>query len=211
MNTQDGSNSAAQGWRSMGRIIVSRLLAVLFVAILLLTEHTSDVHGLNDLFMGAVGLLLVHFGVRGRIWATLFIGGRKDSSLVTCGPYSLCRNPLYFYSGLAVMGVAAASGSYVVTLIVTSIYWVICHFTIAAEERKLRVLYGKAFEDYFTRVPRLFPLLGPAQEVNEVSFSPKRFHHTYRDATWFIVAWLAVTAIHILKARGALTYLLELP
>ena len=30
-----------------------------------------------------------------RIWATLFIGGRKNDELQVDGPYSVCRNPLY--------------------------------------------------------------------------------------------------------------------
>lgn len=195
----------------MGRILISRLLAISFVALLLLSQHTSDEHGLTDLLTSAFGLVLVHIGMRGRIWATLFIGGRKDSSLVTDGPYSLSRNPLYFYSGLAVVGVSAASGIYMVTIIVAVTYWVICHFTIAAEERKLRALHGKAFDAYCARVPRLIPSLGPAQEPLEGSFSPRRFHDTYRDATWFIVAWLAVTGVHILKAKGALPTFFDLP
>src|SRR6476660_1715925 len=30
-----------------------------------------------------------------RLWATGYVGGRKRRELVTEGPYSLCRNPLY--------------------------------------------------------------------------------------------------------------------
>jgi protein-S-isoprenylcysteine O-methyltransferase Ste14 len=30
-----------------------------------------------------------------RLWSTLYIGGRKRVVLVSDGPYSLCRNPLY--------------------------------------------------------------------------------------------------------------------
>lgn len=211
MNDLNCTYVAPQGWRRMGRILISRLLAAPFVALLLFSQHKSDEHGLNDLFTGAIGLLLVHIGLRGRIWATLFIGGRKDSTLVTEGPYSRSRNPLYFYSGLAVVGVVAASGIYSLTIIVALIYWVICHFTIVAEERKLRVLYRESFEAYCAQVPRFIPSLNPVLEPKEASFSPVRFHATYRDATWFIVAWLAVTTIHILKAKGALPTFIVLP
>ena len=31
-------------------------------------------------------------------WATLYVGGRKETVLVTDGPYSACCNPLYLES-----------------------------------------------------------------------------------------------------------------
>ena len=39
--------------------------------------------------------LLFVYGGALRLWATLYVGGRKGRVVVCEGPYSLCRNPLY--------------------------------------------------------------------------------------------------------------------
>src|SRR4029079_1084824 len=41
------------------------------------------------------GLLLILICILGRTWATLYIGGRKKSEMVTQGPYSGGRHTLY--------------------------------------------------------------------------------------------------------------------
>ena len=197
------------GWKK-GRILITRLLLVPLVVLVIITGHVADDHGLFDLMLSAAGLFLVHMGIRGRVWAMLFIGGRKDGTLVTEGPYSITRNPLYFYSGLAVMGIAAATGMLLAVVIISAIFGVICHFTIKAEEKKLRMIHGDDFTSYCAKVPRFFPVRSRVIEPPLRTFSPELFHRTYRDATWFLVAWLAVVAVHLLQATGNLHALWEL-
>jgi protein-S-isoprenylcysteine O-methyltransferase Ste14 len=43
------------------------------------------------------GIVLIVICILGRTWASLYIGGRKIDELVTVGPYSTMRNPLYFF------------------------------------------------------------------------------------------------------------------
>lgn len=45
-----------------------------------------------------LGLLLVGVATVGRLWCSLYISGHENSELITTGPYSLSRNPLYFFS-----------------------------------------------------------------------------------------------------------------
>src|SRR5882757_8547660 len=45
-----------------------------------------------------VGVVLIVLCVMGRTWASLYIAGRKGEKLVSDGPYSVCRNPLYLFS-----------------------------------------------------------------------------------------------------------------
>jgi protein-S-isoprenylcysteine O-methyltransferase Ste14 len=92
-----------------------------------------------------------------RWWATLFIGGRKGQELITQGPYSICRNPLYFGSLLLAFSVAAflQSASLAAALCVVALAYL--SITVPVEEQKLASLHGAAFEEYCRRVPRFFP------------------------------------------------------
>src|ERR1041384_2965565 len=62
----------------------------------------------------AYGVMLIMIGIGGRLWSTLYIGGRKSAELVRTGPYSITRNPLYLFSSIAAAGAGAQMGSYVV-------------------------------------------------------------------------------------------------
>lgn len=62
------------------------------------------------------GRVLIAICILGRCWCTLYIGGRKGETLVSVGPYSLCRNPLYFFSFVGAAGVGAQTGSLLITL-----------------------------------------------------------------------------------------------
>ena len=44
------------------------------------------------------GLVLILVCILGRTWCTLYIGGLKKRELVTAGPYSVVRNPLYVFT-----------------------------------------------------------------------------------------------------------------
>ena len=97
-----------------------------------------------------------------RLWATLWIAGRKKQTVVDDGPYRACRNPLYV--GSFVMGIGL--GLFLKSLVfaaglglVMSLYlW----FVVPAEERYMRSRFGAAFDDYCRRVPRWIPKHRPA-------------------------------------------------
>lgn len=92
-----------------------------------------------------------------RFWATLYIGGRKENILVTDGPYSICRNPLYLGSFLLALATALFLQSLlcvVAVLIVTLIYMLT---TVPVEEEFLRVRHGEEYQAYLDTVPRYWP------------------------------------------------------
>src|SRR5450759_2452543 len=61
--------------------------------------------------INAIGIALIIVCIIGRSWSRLYVGWHKTRHLVSAGPYSVCRNPLYSFSILGAAGAAAQSGS----------------------------------------------------------------------------------------------------
>ena len=72
------------------------LLIVLSVTNNDFRAYTLDITTIESLQMSILGFILVVFGSFGRIWASLYIEGNKTKNLITAGPFSMVRNPLYF-------------------------------------------------------------------------------------------------------------------
>jgi protein-S-isoprenylcysteine O-methyltransferase Ste14 len=95
-----------------------------------------------------------------RIWATLWIGGRKKHTIVDDGPYRVCRNPLYVGTFAMVGGVALFLKSAVFGVAVVFVWFLYAWYVVPAEERYMRGRFAAAYDDYCRRVPRWFPKLG---------------------------------------------------
>ena len=129
-----------------------------------------------------VGLLLVVAGQMLRFWAAGFIPKYRTEVigapiLITWGPYSWVRNPLY--AGNAVMGLGWSLmvswgwvGAFVVAFML--LYSLV---VIPAEEEFLEDKFGSEYIAYKKTVPALFPWPRkgfPAASRNEKPFDAKR-------------------------------------
>lgn len=92
-----------------------------------------------------------------RLWATLYVGGRKEQALVTEGPYSIMRNPLYAGSLLMALSLGMFLQSLVFIAAVAIVAWVHMAFTVRAEEDVLRRKHGASFDAYCGVTPRFLP------------------------------------------------------
>lgn len=92
-----------------------------------------------------------------RVWATLYVGGRKEKVLVTEGPYSICRNPLYLGSLCWAVALALFLHS---ILLLGALFLVACIYArrvIPSEESVLRSLFGDDLDRYRRTAPLLVP------------------------------------------------------
>lgn len=96
-------------FQRMRRHILAALLLAMFV-MPVFTGSAQD--ALMHERIETVGLALMLVGIGGRLWSVLYIGGRKTVEIVSTGPYSVTRNPLYFFLSIAAAGAGAQSGSY---------------------------------------------------------------------------------------------------
>src|SRR5688500_5721815 len=88
------------------------------------------------LFMS--GLALVGVATVGRLWCSLYINSHKESALVTVGPYSITRNPLYFFSFLGFIGVGLATETVTLAIAMTCFFAVVYPVIIRREETLLQ-------------------------------------------------------------------------
>jgi protein-S-isoprenylcysteine O-methyltransferase Ste14 len=129
------------------------------VSIALFSSGPSPEGSWRDTAFVTFGWIAFLSGIMVRLWATLYLGGRKEKELVTDGPYSICRNPLYVGSlliGLSI-GLMLQSLIFSVGLAVAVIAY--AKGTVPAEEKLLREKFKEEFVKYCQRVPRFWPSL----------------------------------------------------
>lgn len=172
---------------SSNRILVSRIFALVFFVVLILSGSAHDgtiIEGL--LFL--VGLVLVGIATVGRLWCSVYISGHKDSQLITLGPYSVTRNPLYFFSLLGFAGIGFATETLTLPFALTLLFSLGYPCVINREEKFLAAKFGSAFTDYCNTTPRFFPSPKLFREPESYTVNPKLFRRTMGDVLWFV--WL---------------------
>lgn len=103
----------------------------------------------------------------GRLWCSLYISGYKDAALVTTGPYSLCRHPLYLFSLIGFSGIGLATRSLTLTILVVGAFLLTYPSVIRREETFLLSKFGSDFEAYAAHTPRLIPRFAHRDEPEE--------------------------------------------
>ncbi|RUV38998.1 isoprenylcysteine carboxylmethyltransferase family protein [Mesorhizobium sp. M7A.F.Ca.MR.148.00.0.0] len=183
--------AAARSTSEMGRYQRRRrvLLALLIGAFCALLIFGGSPHDeLTHERIEAHGIALILIGIGGRLWSILYIGGRKSAEVVTTGPYSVMRNPLYFFSTVAAVGIGTQTGSAIVAVASAVLCAAAFHIVTLREERHLATVLGAPYKDYVARVPRFFPNPRLYRDQAEVTFTPRIFNHTLRDGLMFLVS-----------------------
>ena len=79
---------------------------------------------------------------------------RGADHLVTNGPFSFTRNPLYLAGTMLLLGIGLVSGIVWFLLLAISAAFAVQKVTIEREERHLEVRFGETYLDYARRVRR---------------------------------------------------------
>jgi len=190
---------ASRSFVAKNRKILTWLLAgALAVLVLFSQSYWEQKRIISDTFF-LIGVILVGIATVGRLWCLLYISGYKTETLITTGPYSACRNPLYFFSLLGGVGVGLASETLTIPLVILIGFALYYPFVIRAEEKKLHRLHEKDFESYMNSTPRFIPSFRGLKEPQEYVVRPRVFRKGLFDALWFV--WLVgvlelVEALH---------------
>ena len=84
----------------------------------------------------------------------------KDHNLITQGPYSLVRNPIYLGMFGMILSTGLVFSHWYLALIAIIFFLVGNRIRIRAEEKLLRESFGQKFDDYAARVPAFIPFVG---------------------------------------------------
>jgi protein-S-isoprenylcysteine O-methyltransferase Ste14 len=172
-------------YQQIRRMVLAILIVMMFSALMFgqsAFPPETPVHEAIEL----VGVVLIFLGIVGRLWSTLYIGGRKSSEVVTGGPYSITRNPLYVFSSVAAAGVGAQTGSFTATIGFAVLCASAFHIVILREEKFLAEALGAPFKAYTARVPRFFPRLSLYDEGDTGNFKPRLLLNTLLDGLVFL-------------------------
>lgn len=192
------------------KLAIAALVAILMPALAVTATRWPD-GSLPDTGIEFVGTLMIFACILGRAACTLYIGGRKCEQLIACGLYSLCRNPLYFFSGIGAFGAGLSTGSVTIGFILAALFVMVFQTVILREERFLLSKFGDTYRAYMARTPRWIPRLS-AWTVNEpLNVNPKTVLRTVRDACWFLLVLPVSELLEQMQQMHLIPVFLHLP
>ncbi len=200
---QTSATAGMTGWEALGGTLFrARGVTPLILVVIVLFWPTPAGLPLSIL---TVALAFILAGEAIRLHAVGYAGkrtrtrGTKVKELVTAGPFSHVRNPLYIGNFLLALGLIVLSR-------VTWLLWVfpvLFFFQYAAiiawEERILTNQFGSEYRGYVGRVPRWLPRMTPAEPRSSHEHSAKVAWQSERDSLRALIVLFAVLILkHIL-------------
>jgi protein-S-isoprenylcysteine O-methyltransferase Ste14 len=171
------------------RIPLTRIAGGLGLLVICLTKSVWETKSeLIAVLLFCIGAVLAAVASMGRMWCSLYIAGNKDKMLVTEGPYSLSRNPLYFFNMLGAVGVGFATETFTFPVLILILFGFYYPQIIRREAVRLKELFGEQFEKYRQSVPAFFPRFAGFTEPDRYEVRPVVYRKHIASALWFI--WL---------------------
>ncbi|MDE2212986.1 MAG: isoprenylcysteine carboxylmethyltransferase family protein [Patescibacteria group bacterium] len=152
---------SAAGWGE-------RVLMII-VIVLLFQIKSVRVFAVGPLFPNiafeTLGLFIAMAGIAFAIWARIYLGRnwgmpmslKKDPELVTSGPYTFVRHPIYTGFILAVLGSAFATTAY--WLIIGGFFALYFIYSSTVEERIMLAQFPNDYPAYVARTKRFIPFI----------------------------------------------------
>ena len=193
------------------RVMVSRIFAVLVVLLVIFTMSSFKQGGLADILLDTSGLFLLTVCSMGRLWALLYISGKKTQEVITDGPYSIVRHPLYLFSFIGAIGIGLASDNILVLAALVIFYLSYYPLTILSEEKTLTKKFGPAYIDYAKRTPRFLPKLSLYKSPGHFEVNTGIFLKSLVLGMWFIWVFILFNVMQMLQTMGIIHVLLKVP
>lgn len=192
------------------RIKLSKLLFVIVFVIIIFSQPLLE-NKTTIILLNSLGYIVLTFSVLGRLWASAYLHGYKNKKLITTGPYSITRNPLYFFSFLGSLAIILVLKSGIIMAFFLITFLFIYPATIRAEERKLEKIFGKAYKDYKQEVPRFIPKFSLYSEPVFYTMKIKSYKKAFYDAFWWFLFFGFFQILPLLQDITSIPILFYLP
>lgn len=193
------------------RLPLSKLFVAVVLLLMVFTASRWQLSTTATWAVDSVALVLLLVACLGRVWCIMYIGGQKNTSVVTAGPYSMVRNPLYVFSFIGALGIVLMTHSIVIAALLLIFFVGIYPFVVAKEEANLLGYFGDDYQEYCNITPRFIPSLKLYSTENRVEADIKRMEKSLFDSGAFVLAFIALSAIRVAHETGFIPVLFTLP
>jgi len=142
-------------------------VAIILILLLLLRLRVFKGHRVvtTDPWLQGIGLAVFLLGLALAVWARIYIGRnwgmpmseKADPELVTTGPYSVIRHPIYSGIILALAGTTIAVSLYwLIAVVVLGAYFI---YSAVMEERHMAEVFPDAYPRYKQSTKMLIPFI----------------------------------------------------
>jgi protein-S-isoprenylcysteine O-methyltransferase Ste14 len=148
------------------RLAGVRVASILIVLLLLRLRVFQGHRGVTvDPWLQGIGLAVFLLGLALAVWARIYLGRnwgmpmseKADPELVTTGPYSVIRHPIYSGIILAMAGTAIAVSLYwLIAVVVLGAYFI---YSAVMEERHMAEVFPEAYPRYKQSTKMLIPYI----------------------------------------------------
>lgn len=174
------------------RIFWSRVAVALAVVYILLVPPLSLLGPMLLESTEILGFFLLATAALGRLWCLAFIAGAKNQMLITEGPYSIVRNPLYVCNFLGVVGLGFAAENPPLALLLACGFVLFYPGVVRNEEARLERTFGAAYAAYCATTPALDAQLVRLSRTGDLADQPLSFQER---AAWRHVVPLGLHAL----------------
>ncbi len=190
------------------RTVASRFFGFIVLVYVLISQPPDLLPAVMTRAGAVIGVILLTFGSIGRIWCLMFISGRKNSVLITDGPYSVVRNPLYLFNFIGGVGFGLAVENPLLAGAIAVFLSVSYTLAVASEEAKLRELFGDTYSVYCAETPRWLPRWTNYHESEVVTVCTVKIRNGLFEAMWLLWAFLLWEAVVEFRHIGLLKTLI---
>ena len=193
------------------RMLFSRIAVIIFLFFFITSNnYWENNNEYINFSLFTIGIILVAIASLGRMWCSIYIAGYKDDKLIMEGPYSISRNPLYFFSAIGLIGLGCVTETFTFPIFFIILFSMYYPYVIKSEEKRLKKLFGSYFDEYFKTVPAFFPNFSIFSEPKTYNVNPIVYRQHIFSALWFIWTVGIIEFIEGIKEIGLISPLWQI-